>query len=186
MNVLEIKGSLHDIISKVDDKSLLLKLFEAFQDIIRFQDTDDVLTPIQQKQLEHLLDDIKKGVVKSWDGLHEFYQKQSKLYKYQKLSQSLSAMQQVWGLQPAEIGEQVLEKMASTALETRRWMTEGIYESRAKDYSSFFRKMPYNTQAEMDEVVGKLEDNSFIAAQKEELEKYTERIINFKKSIQLQ
>ena len=52
MNVLEIKGSLHDIISNVDDKSLLLKMFEAFQDIIRFQDTDNDLTPLQQEQLE--------------------------------------------------------------------------------------------------------------------------------------
>lgn len=52
MNVLEIKGSLHDIISKVDDKNLLLKMFEAFQDIIRFQETDMDLTPAQQKELE--------------------------------------------------------------------------------------------------------------------------------------
>ena len=141
---------------------------------------------IPEKQVEHLISDVKNGAVKSWDELHEFYQKQSKLYKYQKLAQSLSAMQQVWGLQPSELNGQVLDKMAANALETRRWMTEGIYESRAKDYSNFFRKMTYNTQKEMDEVVGKLEENSFIASQKEELEKYTERIMSFKKNILLQ
>ena len=55
MNVLEIKGSLHDIIAQVDDKSLLLRMFESFQDIIRFQDTDNDLTPIQQEELEEAI-----------------------------------------------------------------------------------------------------------------------------------
>ena len=57
MNVLEIKGSLHDIISKVEDKNLLLKMFDAFQDIIRFQDTDFQLTHDQQKQLEAAIEE---------------------------------------------------------------------------------------------------------------------------------
>jgi hypothetical protein len=52
MNVLEIKGSLHEIISQVNDKSLLMKMFESFQDIIRFQDTGNDLTSIQQAELE--------------------------------------------------------------------------------------------------------------------------------------
>ena len=57
MNVLEIKGSLHDIISKVEDKNLLLKMFDAFQDILRFQDTDFQLTDDQQKQLEAAIEE---------------------------------------------------------------------------------------------------------------------------------
>ena len=57
MNVLEIKGSLHDIISKVEDKNLLLKMFDAFQDVLRFQDTDFQLTNDQQKQLEAAIEE---------------------------------------------------------------------------------------------------------------------------------
>ena len=57
MNVLEIKGSLHDIISKVEDKNLLLRMFDAFQDIIRFQDTELELTDDQQKQLEAAIEE---------------------------------------------------------------------------------------------------------------------------------
>ena len=57
MNVLEIKGSLHDIISKVEDKNLLLKMFDAFQDVLRFQDTDFQLTDDQQKQLEAAIEE---------------------------------------------------------------------------------------------------------------------------------
>ncbi len=56
MNVLEIKGSLHDIISKVDDKNLLLRIFEAFQEVVIFQDNDIELTPAQQAQLEKAIE----------------------------------------------------------------------------------------------------------------------------------
>jgi hypothetical protein len=42
---------------------------------------------------------------------------------------------------------------------------KGIYESRAKDYTNPFRKMVYDTEDEMNTVLGKLEDNSFIQQQ---------------------
>jgi hypothetical protein len=45
---------------------------------------------------------------------------------------------------------------------TKEWMTRGIYDSRAKDYSNPFRKMVYESVAEMDAVVGSLDHNSFI------------------------
>ena len=61
MNVLEIKGSLHDIISKIDDKNLLLKMFEALQDVIMFQETDVEWTSAQQKQLEEAIKGINRS-----------------------------------------------------------------------------------------------------------------------------
>ena len=60
MNVLEIKGSLHDLISQVEDKGMLLKMYEAFQEVLRFQDTDIELTPAQQVELE-------KAISESYD-----------------------------------------------------------------------------------------------------------------------
>ena len=49
-------------------------------------------------------------------------------------------------------------------------MVENIYNSRAKDYQNEFRKMIYASESEMEQVVGKLEDNVFINQQREELE----------------
>ena len=51
-------------------------------------------------------------------------------------------------------------------------MTENIYDSRAKDYQNEFRKMIYDNDAEMENVIGKLEDNVFIHQQKEELQQF--------------
>ncbi len=135
---------------------------------------------IPQNEVEKLMSDVKNGTIKGWNDLHEFYESQSKLYKYQKLTQAFSAMQQAWGFQPNEMDEKLLTELSGKALQTRRWMNEGIYESRAKDFTNFFRKMTYETQEEMDDVVGKLDENSFIAQQNVELEKYNERVQNLK------
>lgn len=59
----------------------------------------------------------------------------------------------------------------SDMLKTREWMCKGIYEARAKDYSNPFRKMVYETNEEMIKVTGRIEDNSFIQIQMEELDR---------------
>jgi hypothetical protein len=55
---------------------------------------------------------------------------------------------------------------------TAEWITQGIFSSRKKDYLNPFRKMVYESQAEMDQVIGKLDDNSFIINQEKEFKKY--------------
>ncbi len=63
-------------------------------------------------------------------------------------------------------------------------MTEGIYNSRAKDYSSEYRQMVYENQQEMDAVLGKLEDNSFIIQQREEFENYKKQVEQVMKKLE--
>ncbi len=52
MNVLEIKGSLHEMISKAEDKNLLLRLYDAMEAVVKFNSQDYELTPTQQAELE--------------------------------------------------------------------------------------------------------------------------------------
>jgi len=55
-------------------------------------------------------------------------------------------------------------------------MTAEIYATREKDYSNPFRKMVYESTEEMDAVVGRLEDNSFIKQEKEAAGKYRREV----------
>jgi hypothetical protein len=48
------------------------------------------------------------------------------------------------------------------AEQTQTWMMSKIRKSREKDYQNPFRKMLYNNEAEMEQVMGKLQDNPFI------------------------
>ncbi len=51
------------------------------------------------------------------------------------------------------------------SVSTAEWITQGIISSRKKDYLNPFRKMVYANQIEMDQVLGKFDDNSFIKSQ---------------------
>ncbi len=62
------------------------------------------------------------------------------------------------------------------SIATKTWMSKGIYDSREKDYLNPFRKIVYETKAEMDAVVGRIEDNQFIQHQFCELENYKKDI----------
>jgi hypothetical protein len=44
-------------------------------------------------------------------------------------------------------------------------MTKNIADTRAKDYSNPFRQMLYDTDKEMEQVLGALKDNQFIKEQ---------------------
>ena len=77
------------------------------------------------------------------------------------------------------------KKLLEQALTTREWMTKAIYDSRAKDHHSEFRKMVYDNQQQMDKVLGKLDDNAFINQQVEELKHFKKRIAILVKSFKL-
>ena len=59
---------------------------------------------------------------------------------------------------------------------TREWMIKAIYDSRAKDYHNEFRKMVYETQEQMNKVLGKLDENSFIKQQREEFQQFKKQV----------
>jgi hypothetical protein len=56
------------------------------------------------------------------------------------------------------------------------WITEGIYRSREKDYQNPFRSITYDSKAEMEAVVGRLEDNSFIQQTVADLKLYKKQV----------
>ncbi len=131
---------------------------------------------IPQSEIGLLNKRINEGKIKSWELVHSFYQQQAKLYPGQKLIHALAAVQLVSDLHFTKMGKEEFKNMLGSALAAKEWMAQGIYQSRAKDYTNPFRKIPYNNQKEMDDVIGKLEDNSFIKLQNEELENYRKQI----------
>ena len=64
-------------------------------------------------------------------------------------------------------------------------MTKGIHDSRSKDYTNPFRKMVYESMGEMNEVMGKFEENSFIKLQIEELTNFKTTVSFIKKKFKL-
>jgi hypothetical protein len=117
--------------------------------------------------------DIRNGLISSWSEVHEFYQKQGEVYPHQKLLNALGAYSESTGKPLDQLDKPDLKRLLEEGIKTKTWMVEGIYKSRAKDYSNPFREMTYTSREEMEEVVGKLEDNSFILHERKNLEAFT-------------
>jgi hypothetical protein len=82
----------------------------------------------------------------------------------------------VHGIDIRKAGAPALRNLLLQSIGTREWMTKGIYDSRAKDYSNEFRQMVYSGMEEMNQVIGKLEDNSFIKQEMDNLKNYKSQI----------
>lgn len=127
---------------------------------------------IEKDEIEKMKSAIRNGKINSWDEVHEFYVEQGKKYPAKKLQHAFAAYFEVRNTNACKFSLNQLKDLLKKSVTTREWMVKGIEDSRSKDYSNKFRTMMYDTQKEMDEVLGKLSDNSFIKQQKAELESY--------------
>jgi hypothetical protein len=168
---------------KINSFQKLLQSLPAKPERSQWLNTGGQLMP--QSAVNSLISAVNTGKIKTWDEVHAFYQKQSDSYTIQKMQHAWACLLEVTGLSPAKLNKKIFAGLLQEALTTRQWMTASIYTSRAKDYSSPFRKMVYDTEKEMEQVIGKLADNSFIRQQEEELTAFTEKIRQVKKTFEL-
>ena len=124
---------------------------------------------MHQTAVKQLLQDVARGQLKSWADIHAVYARESAAYPAQKREHALAAFAFVTGVQPADLTEQAFRTWAQEYLRLRSQQCDAIEASRAKDYSNPFRQMVYETEQEMEKVLGRLKDNSFIAQEKKAL-----------------
>ena len=113
---------------------------------------------------------IREEKIRSWDHLHNAYNGLGKNYLQQKSIHAIASLFEINSLSVKTLTKEDLNNFFTSLLKTKEWITEKIYESRAKDYSNPYRKMTYDTEQEMNGVVGCLSTNSFIQKQQKELE----------------
>ncbi|MDB5208181.1 MAG: hypothetical protein JWR72_3256 [Flavisolibacter sp.] len=123
-----------------------------------------------------LLNNIKNGEVKGWNEIHQFYQQNGKAYAEQKLHHAYASVLELLEIKPHQFTPELFASLLQQAADTKTWMVENIYDSRAKDFQSDYRQMVYDNEAEMESVMGKLDDNVFIQQQQEELVVFKEGI----------
>jgi hypothetical protein len=129
--------------------------------------------------LNSVLQDIKSNTIQSWDELHKIYEGSGKIYGEQKLQHACASLLELLKIEKLEAS--LFKDLLLKAQNIKEWMVKIIYDSRAKDYQSGFRKMVYGSEEEMEVVTGRLEDNVFINQQREELKEFkcsVEKIIS--------
>jgi len=131
---------------------------------------------IQKPEVEKLKRNIKSDKIKSWDDLHNFYRQQGDNYDNDKLNHAYTSLLEILHITPKQFTPALFKQLLQEAISTKEWICKNIYDSRAKDYSSPFRKMVYETNEEMNKVIGRLEDNSFIQDKLKELDEIKKQI----------
>lgn len=130
-----------------------------------------------QSDLNQIIEDIRSGVINSWDELHSRYDSIWSKYTQDKLHhayQSLCCLLNADSDKGLSSGQ--WSDMLSKVKEIQQYICNQVYLSRKKDYQNPFRKATYRNEAEMIAAIGPLEQNSFILQVKEETKKFSNSI----------
>jgi hypothetical protein len=115
--------------------------------------------------------DIKSGKINRWSEVHAFYENQAALYPDQKFENALNGLLKV---NPAAIEN--IPTWLTKAVDTSRFLTEGIEKSRSKDYQDPFRLAMFGNAKELEAVIGDLNNNEFIQQSKVNQQVFEEKI----------
>lgn len=122
---------------------------------------------------------IKDKKINTWGEVHGFYKQSGNDYEKNKLIHAYSSLCEIENITSKQFTSEYFISLLQRAVTTKTWMSKGIYESRAKDYTNPFRKMVYESKDEMDTVIGKIEDNHFIQDQFKELDSFEKTVKSF-------
>ncbi|MEJ7911827.1 MAG: DUF4954 family protein [Chitinophagaceae bacterium] len=131
---------------------------------------------LPQSAVAGMLENIKSGRYTNWNDLHDSYKSNTALYAEQKLQHAFACLLELLQISRKNFTSSLFAHLLQDMVATKEWMAANIYKSRLKDYQSEFRQMVYDNKEEMEEVVGKLEDNVFIQQQDRELKEMKEEV----------
>jgi hypothetical protein len=138
---------------------------------------------MKAEDVEKLKLKVKTNKINSWSQVHDIYRQAGDSYKNDKLIHAYTSLLEVLNITSKQFTFPLFKTLLDQSIETKSWMSKGIYESRAKDYTNPFRKMIYETKNEMNAVIGKLEDNHFIQDQLAELDNYKKTVRGLSKKL---
>ncbi len=138
---------------------------------------------ILKTDVDALKTKIKNGKIKSWNDVHLFYKTVADKYASDKLQHALAVLFEIHQIK--KIDATTLLGLLKESIKTKEWITQNIESSRAKDYENDFRKMVYDNDSEMMNVLGDFKDNSFIIQQKKETITFIKNIQTIIKTLNL-
>jgi len=126
-------------------------------------------------RVDELRTGIGSGKYTNWDEIHQVYASWQKVYPLDKARHAWNVLELLDGEKSLENSAYFKRELAA-AVETRRRMSGQIYKSREKDHSNPFRKATFRNDAEMEQVLGKAGDDSFVRLSLEEAKNFEEMV----------
>lgn len=129
---------------------------------------------VQTVAVNQLKADIKSKKIKQWKQVHQWYQSEANKYPIEKFKQAQIALKTISGENLTD--PTFIEAWKKKALAVSLFITNGIQQSRAKDYDDPFRISMFGSEAEMNAVIGDWNDNEFIQEAKKAHEEFLNEV----------
>lgn len=123
---------------------------------------------VPESKVDGLRASIRTGLLNNWQEIHELYETWWTVYPKDKAENAYQILRILTG--ESEISLDHWNSLLEEAKAIRKFIEEQVYITKAKDYTNAFRGITYRNDAERDAVLGKVEDNKFIAIAKKETE----------------
>lgn len=127
-------------------------------------------------ELFRLMDEIKGGKLDSWHQLHKRYHQLWLKYPLKKRNHGLFSLFKIESLTIKDLIPSTIKGLLLKEKAIAKTLLGLTFESREKDYSNEFRKLAYRNKEEMEAVLGKISENSFLNEYKESIEIFIENI----------
>jgi NDP-sugar pyrophosphorylase family protein len=122
-------------------------------------------------RVDELRKEIGEGKYKNWDDIHNVYALWAEAYQIDKTRHAWAILALLRHSEDAPDAAAFKHELRAVK-DIRTLIDRQIFESRAKDYQNTFKKATYRNQTEMEIVLGKPEDNSFIGLVRKESEEF--------------
>ena len=121
-----------------------------------------------------VIDQIKQDTtIVTWDDIHRLYQKYQNTYTELKLRHALSSLALLDEIDPSRYGTADLKNSLKKAIPLCKEVSDLTRASREKDFTDHFRRFIYDSQEEMDVVLGTLKDDQVV----EDIEQEAEALV---------
>jgi hypothetical protein len=121
--------------------------------------------------VNQLREQIRNRELSTWQEIHVVYDKWNKEYPLEKARHAWAVLTQLRekGYEsPAVCDAAAFKAELGQVVELRQWINSQIFETRAKDYRNSFKRATFHSMAEMEQVTGTTETNTFIMLRQEE------------------
>jgi NDP-sugar pyrophosphorylase family protein len=159
------------LVSYFDNDRSFFEQFDAFQqknreDVsLKWENLGGQLVP--ECKVSALKDAIRDGRLTSWKDVHNEYCRLQGEYGLDKALNALHVLRFLHKSKNA-IGRETWGAFVDEAIRICGYIEKQVYDTKLKDYRDRFRNITYKNDADRDAVLGKLENNAFIASVREE------------------
>ena len=161
----------------LNQEMLTLDLVERIRKLPLYTEWENVGGQIiPSDKVRELFEAIKNGTVNNWDAVHQFYKLCDCAYEQYKVRYALYLLEQLYSRPIEEFSVDLYRNITDDVSIVAYDIYNASLKSREKDYTDYYRNMVYRSEKEMDEVIGPLEDNSFLLKLRADTAEFTTKI----------